>query len=154
MTTYLGKRCSFGLPRVPFVNCRQFMYLVISLLVLRVGFGVWLYQFLIIAYLFTLYNFPTVMELWIRNVYIDLHGRQSKQNVTCSLTCFWHRLRFVFLLILIPFTIRLGPLQHLKSQNLDRNRENPYFEQRIRIRIVYWWNAETTITHQDLWLGN
>ena len=35
MTTYLGKSCSFGLPRVPFVNCRQFMYLVISLLVLR-----------------------------------------------------------------------------------------------------------------------
>ena len=31
MTTYLRKRCSFGLPRVPFVNCRQFMYLVISL---------------------------------------------------------------------------------------------------------------------------
>ena len=25
---------------------------------------------------------------------------------------------------------------------------------RIRIRIVYWWNAETTIIHQDLWLGN
>ena len=23
-----------------------------------------------------------------------------------------------------------------------------------RIRIVYWWNVETTITHQDLWLGN
>ena len=33
MTTYLGKSCSFGLLRVPFVNCRQFMYLVISLLV-------------------------------------------------------------------------------------------------------------------------
>ena len=46
MTTYLGKSCSFGLPRVPFVNCRQFMYLVISLLVLRAGCG-------IIAYLFT-----------------------------------------------------------------------------------------------------
>ena len=30
MTTYLVKSCSFGLPRVPFVNCRQFMYLVIS----------------------------------------------------------------------------------------------------------------------------
>ena len=28
MTTYLGKSCSFCLPRVPFVNCRQFMYLV------------------------------------------------------------------------------------------------------------------------------
>ena len=49
MTTYLGKSCSFGLPRVPFVNCRQFMYLVISLLVLRAGCGI-----LIIAYLFTL----------------------------------------------------------------------------------------------------
>ena len=29
MITYLGKSCSFCLPRVPFVNCRQFMYLVI-----------------------------------------------------------------------------------------------------------------------------
>ena len=54
MTTYLGKSYSFGFPRVPFVNCRQFMYLVISLLVLRAGCGIWLYQFLIIAYLFTL----------------------------------------------------------------------------------------------------
>ena len=26
MTTYLGKSCSFGFPRVPFVNCRHFMY--------------------------------------------------------------------------------------------------------------------------------
>ena len=50
----MGKSCSFCLPRVPFVNCRQFMYLVISLLVLRAGYGIWLYQFLIIAYLFTL----------------------------------------------------------------------------------------------------
>ena len=33
MTTCLGKSCSFGLPRVPFVNCCQFMYLVISRLV-------------------------------------------------------------------------------------------------------------------------
>ena len=53
MTTYLGKSCSFCLPGVPFVNCRQFMYLVISLLVWRAGYGIWLYQFLIIAYLFT-----------------------------------------------------------------------------------------------------
>ena len=28
MTTCLGKICSFGLPRVPFVNCSQFMYLL------------------------------------------------------------------------------------------------------------------------------
>ena len=40
----LGKSCSFGLPRVPFVNCCQFMYLVISLLVLRAGYGIWLCQ--------------------------------------------------------------------------------------------------------------
>ena len=40
MTTCLGKSCSFGLPRVPFVNCCQFMYLVISLLVLRAGCGI------------------------------------------------------------------------------------------------------------------
>ena len=26
MTTYLGKSCSFCLPRVPFENCRQCMY--------------------------------------------------------------------------------------------------------------------------------
>ena len=49
----LGKSCSFGLSRVPFVNCCQFMYLVISLFVLREGCGISLYQFLIIAYLFT-----------------------------------------------------------------------------------------------------
>ena len=48
MTTYLGKSCSFGLPLVPFVNCHQYMYLVISLLVLRAGCGIWLYQLLII----------------------------------------------------------------------------------------------------------
>ena len=42
MTTCLGKSCSFGLPRVPFVNCCQFMYmyLVIALLVLRAGCGI------------------------------------------------------------------------------------------------------------------
>ena len=28
MTNCLGKSCSFGLPRMPFVNCCQFMYLV------------------------------------------------------------------------------------------------------------------------------
>ena len=55
MTTCLGKSCSFSLPRVPFVNCCQFMYLVISLLVLRAGCGILLYQFLIIAHRFTLY---------------------------------------------------------------------------------------------------
>ena len=78
MTTYLGKSCSFCLPRVPFVNCRQFMYLVISLLVLRAGYGIWLYQFLIIAYLFTLTNKfdPTV---WPTNIHIHT-------NISLSVT--------------------------------------------------------------------
>ena len=53
----LSPSCSFhcplqNVPRMPFVNCRQFIYLVISLLVLRAGCGIWLYQFLIIAYFF------------------------------------------------------------------------------------------------------
>ena len=81
MATCLKKSCSFGLLRVPFVNCCQFMYLVISLLVLRAGYGIWLYQFLIIAYLFTLkisplgfgtyskssevnFNYDYVFHLW------------------------------------------------------------------------------------------
>ena len=58
MITCLGKSCSFGLPRLPFVNCCHFMYLVIFVLVLRAGYGIWLYQFLIIAYLFTLHSCP------------------------------------------------------------------------------------------------
>ena len=66
MTTYLGKSCSFCLPLVPFVNCRQFMYLVISLLVLRAGYGIWLYQFLIIAYLFILpyMGMAAILVMW------------------------------------------------------------------------------------------
>ena len=51
---YFAQACSFGLPWVPFINCCQFMHLVISFLVLRAGCGIWLYQFLIIAYLCTL----------------------------------------------------------------------------------------------------
>ena len=30
MTTCLGKSCSFDLPRVPFVNCCQFVYMCIG----------------------------------------------------------------------------------------------------------------------------
>ena len=62
------KSCSFCLPRVPFVNCRQFMYLVISLLDLRAGYGIWLYQFLIIAYLFTLHTLVFVLFLLVSGV--------------------------------------------------------------------------------------
>ena len=73
MTTCLGKSCPFGLPRVPFVNCCQFMYLVISLLVLRAGCGIWLYQFLIITYLFTfLIQFHTYLYATFHIFFHDL----------------------------------------------------------------------------------
>ena len=67
MTTCLGKSCSFGLPRVPFVNCCQFMFLVISLLVLRAEYGIWLYQFLVIAYHFTSYVYRITFNFCWRN---------------------------------------------------------------------------------------
>ena len=76
MTTYLGKSCSFGLPRVPFVNCRQFMYLVISLLVLRAGCELWLYQFQIIAYLWCAVDFNNLKFISSSNVDVP--------EITCS----------------------------------------------------------------------
>ena len=66
MTIYLGKSCSFGLPRVPFVNYCQFMYLVISLLVLRAGYGIRLYHFPISAYLFTLHTRVTSVHMLVQ----------------------------------------------------------------------------------------
>ena len=65
MTTYSGKSCSFGFLRVPFANCCQFMYLVISLLVLRAGCGIWLYQFLIIVYLFILNKYTLFYQHFV-----------------------------------------------------------------------------------------
>ena len=67
MTNCLGKSCSFGLPCVPFVNCCQCRYSVISLMVLRAGCRIRLYQFLIIAYLFT---FHPVNHFFSSNDYI------------------------------------------------------------------------------------
>ena len=89
MTTYLGKSCSFCLPRVPFVDCRQFMYLVISLLVLRAGYGIWLYQFLIIAYLFTLHDlhndYPLTPEkLTIQDDWLSPFCKNLKKNKLAS----------------------------------------------------------------------
>ena len=77
MTTYLGKSCSFCLPRVPFVNCCQFMYLVISLLVLRAGYGIWLYQFLIIAYLFTFYISQLIRFARVSSHVVDFNARNK-----------------------------------------------------------------------------
>ena len=86
MTTYMGKSCSFGFPRVPFVNCRQVMYLVISLLVLRAGCGIWLYQFLIIAYLFTFHLwFVWTWAVACQNLQVTCaHNTGKIQGSTCS----------------------------------------------------------------------
>ena len=88
MTTYLGKSCSFGLPRVPFVNCRQFMYLVIFLLVLRAGCGICLYQFLIIAYLFTFHFLTACVSLsFFRQPYnVEIEKRLLWQNTASRLS--------------------------------------------------------------------
>ena len=93
MTTYLGKSCSFGLPWVPFVNCRQFMYLVISLLVLRAGCGIWLYQFLIIVYLFT-FNIKAGTQASIFNIKLRPLGslfNVVKCNVTTASNLLRHK---------------------------------------------------------------
>ena len=75
MTTCLGKSCSFHLLRVPFVNCCQFMYLVISLLVLRAGYGIWLYQFL-----FTVSFYFACLQ----NMYKYSHQRTHQHTRTVS----------------------------------------------------------------------
>ena len=81
MTTCLGKSYSFGLPREPFVNCCQFMHLVISFLVLRTRCGIWLYQFLIIAYLFTLLSL-----MWVYfSVSILAENRRMSYAVTMNM---------------------------------------------------------------------
>ena len=95
MTTCLEKSCSFGLLRVPFLNCCQFMYLVISLLVLRAGYGISLYQFLIIAYLFTLQMSLSIIYYLLRNVIrsfvaatnLYVKGKQCSNNVVFPVTC-------------------------------------------------------------------
>ena len=89
MTTYLGKSCSFGLLRVPFVNCRQFMYLVISLLVLRAGCGIWLYQFLIIAYLFTILAKSSIRPLTFSQ--FSLTKKNKKRKTLFFVCCLAHR---------------------------------------------------------------
>ena len=76
MTTCLGKSCSFGLPHI-FVNSCQFKYLVISLLFLRAGCGIWLYQFLIFAYLFTF------LMTWLINSHC--YDRQTHSSSIISL---------------------------------------------------------------------
>ena len=121
MTTYFGKSCSFCLPRVPFVNCRQFMYLVISLLVLRAGYGIWLYQFLIIAYLFTL-------DSWNLIGYSKLPGIKACFLQTCkNMFCLASKSNIIFygnedkeLFSRLPKYIYKGGSLQTHSQNIRK----------------------------------
>ena len=115
MTTYLGKSSSFCLPRVPFVNCRQFMYLVISLLVLRAGYGIWLYQFLIIAYLFTLL-FLYFLVLWDYCVQAS-ESRYNKLSQTLP-TLYFSRISFSDCFML------LGSMSLEKSAHISKEIHN------------------------------
>ena len=61
------------------------MYLVISLLFLRAGCGIWLYQFLIIAHLFTLHYFGELIAIGMRQDMVDetddsILVKEGKQN--------------------------------------------------------------------------
>ena len=112
MTICLGKSCSFGLPRVPFVKCRQFMYLVISLLVLRAGCGIWLYQVLIIAYLFT-YNGENVVDTIAPSFFI-----RSSSNLQVTRTCIKSQNSVDFSQIW-PLSFELLALERQKKKVVD-----------------------------------
>ena len=91
MTTCLWKSYSLGLPQVHFVNCCQYMYLIVSLLILRAGCGIWSYQFLIIAYLFTLtLNF----NLIIFNIKVSYLLRKTFSNTKCESINFMYMYAF------------------------------------------------------------
>ena len=93
MITCLGKSCPFRLPRLPFVNCCQFMFLVISLLVLRAEYVIWLYQFLIIAYCFTLNSgnhFYDTFNVFGETLFTVRKLSQDKKVILISKpTCKW-----------------------------------------------------------------
>ena len=66
------------------------MYLVISLLISRAGYGIWLYQFLIIAYRFTFRkdndsNGGEGIIVYIRN---GINARRSYLE-TNNIACIW-----------------------------------------------------------------
>ena len=62
------------------------MYLVISFLVLRAGFGIWLYQFLIIAYLFT---FDRSIRMALTNLILSCAFFQSSR-ILSKVLCVCH----------------------------------------------------------------
>ena len=128
MTTYLGKICSFGLPRVPCVNCRQFVYLVISLLVLRAGCGIWLHQFLIIAYLFTCNEgYGLKLSIKLVGAWCSVFGRANRgSNVWMSAALTFQCWSCCCVLFLF----------HLSVES--------WF-----ICLLFWWIVELEVLHAD-----
>ena len=143
MTTYLGKSCLFCLPRVPFVNCRQFMYLVISLLVLRAGYGIWLYQFLqflIIAYLFSSWNAQMLHFPLCRESVLGM-PRIEKEFEFDMVFCFWHTFGTICCLFLFFFFFftRIY-LQHIaRPVESDRPINIVFLRLSVRSFVVSLW---------------
>ena len=95
MTTYLGKRCSFCLPRVPFVNCRQFMYLVISLF----GFEGRIWDLIVSVPDHCLsFYFPSRLLNDGSYFYIVCIGRNCKNSEKEAFCSFQQSIRFCFAL--------------------------------------------------------
>ena len=132
MTTYLGKSCSFGLPRVPFVNCRRFMYLVISLLVYRAGCGIWLYQFLIIAYLFTFHEKHLVYLHWYEYYFQQFYQTSPEKQIRYKVDNLVH-----FRLILQRYSDSTGR----KSKNKLLNTEWIFIQSSEDTFSYFAWNG-------------
>ena len=117
MTTCLGKSCSVVLPRVPFVNCCQFMYLVISLLVLRAGCELCNDSWSLFVFLLYVYTFLTMKHL--RSTQASRPTQTSTSKAQSSIQFWlWFILivcvlfLFVFDLLFNLFRIALWPSFH------------------------------------------
>ena len=88
MTTYLGKSCSFGLLRVPFVNCRQFMYLVISLF----GFEGRMWDLIVSVpdHCLSFYFVPELLLKLSDTLHIQCrYNEHVHEEVSCQTIFFW-----------------------------------------------------------------
>ena len=81
MTNYLGKSCSFCLPRVPFVSCRRFVCLVISFF----SFEGWIWDLIVsgpdhcLSFYYTFLNAPYSTLFRIVNSWSLVNDRATVQ---------------------------------------------------------------------------
>ena len=96
MATYFGKSCSFGLLRVPFVNCRQIMDLVIF----PFGFEGRMWDLIVsvpdhcLSFYFT---FIPIGKRALFTVVTDeclFQVQICKQKVLIMIVCLWHKNKF------------------------------------------------------------